>query len=243
MGSVTLETSAPPRASLASDARDVAGRLLVGTAAGALAGGVIGGVGGRLVMLVLRLASDPVVLGVTSDDGFEIGRFTLGGTVNLAGGMAAFGAANGALYVVLRGSIPPRLRLVLWSAFAALVGGSQFVHADGVDFTLLEPLWFAVLSFVVLPGLAAVVVVVLVEHWLGDAHHRPRSVVLGVAAALGTAGLVVAALLGVAVLVARRIGAVAALRHLGRVVVPAGLAVGSAVAAWYVVDEARRILG
>jgi len=242
MGSVTVEAAARRR-SPASDVRDVADRILVGAAAGALAGAVVGGVGGRLVMLLLRLTSDPIVLGVTSDDGFEIGRFTLGGSVNLAGGMAAAGAANGALYVVLRSSIPARLRAVLWPAFAAAVGGSQFVHADGVDFTLLDPLWLAVVSFVALPGLAALAVVLLVERWLGSTEHRPRPALLAIAAALGTFGLVVAALLGAAVVVARRVGVAAVLGRLGRVAVPAALLAGSAVAAWYVVDEARQILG
>jgi hypothetical protein len=231
------------RTPLALDVREVAGVLLVGGAAGALSGAVVGGIGGRLVMLLLRLTSDPIVLGVTSDDGFEIGRFTLGGSANLVGGMAAAGAANGALYVVLRDAIPARLRAGLWSVFAAAVGGSQVVHADGVDFTLLDPLWLAVVSFVVLPGLAALAVVLLVERWLGEPQRRPRAAVLGVAAALGTVGLVVAALLGAAVVGARRAGAAALLGRLGRAVVPAALVGGSAVAAWYVVDEARRILG
>ena len=72
--------------------------------------------------------------------------FTLGGSFQLAGAMAAAGAANGILYVVLRDAIPARARAPLWSLFAAAVGGSQFVHADGVDFTLLDPLWLAVLG-------------------------------------------------------------------------------------------------
>ena len=75
-------------------------------------------------MLVLRLTSDPIVLGTTSDDGFEIGRFSVVDTLGLVGGLAAIGAANGALYVVLRGAIRPRLRAPLWSLFGAAVGDS-----------------------------------------------------------------------------------------------------------------------
>jgi hypothetical protein len=33
-------------------------------------------VGGRLAMLLLRLTSDPVLRGVSTDDGFTIGRFS-----------------------------------------------------------------------------------------------------------------------------------------------------------------------
>ena len=217
--------------------------LLVGSAAGALAGALIGGIGGRLLMLVLRLTSDTMVVGMISDDGFEIGRFGVADTIGLVAGLAVLGAANGALYVVVRGSISPGLRAPLWSLFAAAVGGSQFVHADGVDFTLLEPLWLAVISFVALPGFAALVVVHLVERWLRGPERRPRPVVLAVAAALGTFGLLFAAMLGLAALVMRGLGLTALLARLGRVVVPAGLGVGIAVAGWYVVAEAVQILG
>ena len=217
--------------------------LLIGAAAGALAGAVVGGVGGRLVMLVLRLASDPFVNGMMSDDGFEIGRVTFGGTVQLMGGMAALGAANGALYVVLRGSIPPRLRLLLWSLFGAAVGGMAFVHADGVDFTVLEPLWFAVLSFVALPGLGALGVAVLVERWLGNPHGQPHPAALAIAAALGTVALALVAALGLAVLAARRLGLAGRLGAVGRVVVPPALVLATVAAAWVAFEQASQILG
>jgi hypothetical protein len=217
--------------------------LLVGAAAGALAGAVVGGIGGRLVMFVLRLTSDPLVIGVTSDDGFEIGRFTLGGTLGLIGGMAALGCANGALYVVLRSCIPPALRVGLWSVFAAAVGGMAFIHADGVDFTLLDPLWFAVLSFVALPGLAALVVVLLAERWLADDRSRPPLAVLAIAAVTGTVALVLGAVAAAAVLAARRLGLAGRLAVLGRVVVPAALVIGTVVGAWVTIDEASQILG
>lgn len=231
------------RASVRADAREVLGTLLVGTAAGALAGIVVGGLGGRIVMLVLRLTSDPIVIGVTSDDGFEIGRFTVGGTFQLLGATAALGAANGALYVVLRSALPRRARAPLWSLFAAAVGGSQFVHADGVDFVLLDPLWLAVAVFVALPGLAALVVAVLVERWLQDDASRPGTAVLGLAAVTGTVSLPLAAALAAAVLLTRRLGLSRPLARAGRLVVPTVLVVGTMAAGWYTVDEAAQILG
>ena len=233
---------ADARVSVGHDARDVATTVLVGAAAGALAGLVVGGVAARIVMLALRALSDPIVIGVTSDDGFEIGRFTLGGSFQLAGGMAAAGAANGILYVVLRGSIPAHARAPLWSLFAAFVGGSQFLHAEGVDFTLLDPRWFAVLSFVVLPGLAALVVVLLAERWLADESSRPSLPVLVIAAVTGTVALVLGALAAAAVLAARRLGVAAPLAVLGRVVVPSALVVGTVVGAWVTIAEASQIL-
>ena len=67
--------------------------LLVGAASGAVAGVVIGGIGGRLAMLVLRQQS-PGAVGLTSDAGFEIGRVTLTGSL----GLAAFAAVAGGLF-------------------------------------------------------------------------------------------------------------------------------------------------
>ena len=89
--------SAPRTSTVADDARSIAWWLLVGAAAGAVAGFVIGGVGGRLAMLLLRLTSPESVIGVISDDGFEIGVVTTK-TLNLLFGMTMLGAANGVLY-------------------------------------------------------------------------------------------------------------------------------------------------
>ena len=243
MSTVTTGASVPDRPTLGADTRAVARILLAGTAAGAIAGAVVGGIGGRLVMLVLRHTSDPLVDGMISDDGFEIGRFSLADTLGLVGGLAAIGAANGALYAVLRGALPPRFRVLLWSLFGAAVGGSQFVHADGVDFTFLGPLWFAVAAFVALPGLAALCVALLVERWLRDPERQPHPAALALGAALGTVGLVVAGVLGLAVLVVRRLGLAPLAARIGRVVVPAGLVLGIAAGAWATATEAAQILG
>jgi hypothetical protein len=231
------------RVSVGHDARDVATTVLVGAAAGALAGLGVGGLAGRLVMFALRALSDPIVIGMTSDDGFEMGRFTLGGSFQLAGAMAAAGAANGILYVVLRDAIPARARAPLWSLFAAAVGGSQVVHAEGIDFTLLDPLWLAVLWFVLLPGLAALVVVLLAERWLADGSSRPPLPALVIAAVTGTVALVLGAVAVAAVLGARRLGLAGRLALVGRLVVPAALVMGTVVGAWVTIDEATQILG
>ena len=204
------------RASLGADAGYAVTLVLVGAAAGALAGIVVGGIAGRFVMLLLRALSDPIVIGVTSDDGFVIGQVTLGGSLQLAGGMAALGAVNGVLYVLLRDAIPTKARAVLWSLFAAAVGGSQIVHGDGIDFALLEPLWLAVAAFVALPGLAALVVVQLVERWLGARASPAASRIPRGGGAAGTIALLFAVPAALAVLLARRFGLTARLVAIGR---------------------------
>jgi hypothetical protein len=145
--------------------------------------------------------------------------------------------------VLLRDAIPLKARAALWSLFAAAVGGSQIVHGDGVDFTLLEPLWLAVAAFVALPGLAALVVVLLVERWLGGEHRPPHPAFLAVAALAGTLALLFAVPAAVAVLLTRRFVLRARLVAIGRVVVPAALVLGTVAGAWATAVEASRILG
>ncbi len=65
MQRLTWQDLAPSGATLAS-----------GVSAGFISGVLIGGVGGRLAMLVLRLTSDPALRGAQTDDGFTIGVFS-----------------------------------------------------------------------------------------------------------------------------------------------------------------------
>ena len=79
-----------------------AGRgFAVATAAGALSGLLVGGIVGRLAMMLLaRLA--PETTGVRSDDGFLIGQFTLSGTLNLLALGTLLGVLGGGIYFVVR---------------------------------------------------------------------------------------------------------------------------------------------
>ena len=158
--------------------------------------------------------------------------------------MTALGAMNGVLYAAVRSAIPGRLRLPLWVGFAALVGGSLFVHEDGVDFTLISPLLLAIALFVLLPGVAAALVVLLVERWDREAAWRNRRLtVLVVAASLGsTFALVPAALVTVASFLVRRAGAHKRLLQVGRIVVPLGLAAITVIAGIDLIGESSRIL-
>src|SRR5258708_6692212 len=61
--------------SLMSSAFGAATFLSRGLRWGLVAGAIIGGLGGRLAMLVLRLTSNGSVRGVKTSDGFVIGRF------------------------------------------------------------------------------------------------------------------------------------------------------------------------
>jgi hypothetical protein len=145
-------------------------RVLV--VAGVVVGVVVAGFGSRLAMFALRLTSPDQVRGVTSDDGFTIGRATLGGTYNLLVLGAVVGVIGAAAYRWVAPWLvgPGWLRRFTTGIASAVVVGSMLVHADGVDFNLLEPTWFAVGLFVALPGLFGVVIGVAV-----DAVARPGS--------------------------------------------------------------------
>jgi len=230
-------------AAIRDDARGVAWWVLVGAAAGAIAGFLVGGIGGRIAMLLLRLTSPDAVVGMTSDNGFEIGVVTLD-TLQLVLAMALLGGINGVLYAALRGAIPARLRLPLWAVLAAALGGANIVHEDGVDFTVLEPAAVAIALFVLLPGAAAALVVVLVERGSRVEPWADRRLSAGLCAAAlaGSFALFFAAVVGIAALAIRRVGASGVLRRIAAVVVPAGLVVVTLVAAWELVSESTRIV-
>lgn len=138
-------------------------RVLV--VAGIAVGAILVGVGSRLAMFVLRITSPDSVRGVTSDDGFIIGRVTLGGTYNLLLLGAAVGVIGAGAYRLVAPWLigPGWFRRFTTGAASAAVAGSMLVHADGVDFTLLKPTWLAIGLFVALPGLFGVVIGMVVD--------------------------------------------------------------------------------
>jgi hypothetical protein len=139
-------------------------RLAAVTALGALLGLLVGGVGGRLAMMLLaRLNTE--VSGITSDDGFTIGQFTLSDTAGLLVLTTFIGVFGAGVYVVVRPlMIGPRWFQVLSVAGGAgVVAGAVIVHTDGVDFRLLDPAWLAIALFVAIPGAYAALLTLVAE--------------------------------------------------------------------------------
>lgn len=135
-------------------------RFRVLVVAGVTVGVLVVGAGSRLAMLLLRLTSPDSVVGVTSDDGFTIGRFTVGGTYNLLLLGASVGIIGAATYRAVAPWLlgPAWFRRLTTAAASGAVVGSMLVHSDGVDFRLLKPLWLAIGLFVALPALFAVAI-------------------------------------------------------------------------------------
>jgi hypothetical protein len=158
--------------------------------------------------------------------------------------IALLGAINGIQYAALRGAIPRRLRLPLWSVFAAALGGANIVHDDGVDFTFLEPAALAIALFVALPGAAAAVVVLLVERWsrVEPWSDRRLSVGLCIGAIAGSFALGFALLVAAGALAVRRARLDELLARVARVAVPAALVVVTAISCVELVAVSARIL-
>jgi hypothetical protein len=219
------------------DVREMAWRCLFAIGARSIVGLVIGGIGGRLVMLVIRLQSDESVNGLLTDDGFRVGVFTTatGFLLTVAAGL---GGLTGALYLLLRGALPRRGRAIVWGVVLGLSTGADILNPDTFDFNALDSKPFIVVSFVLLPTLAALVIALAIERlltvepWSG----RGLTVVLMIGALPLVPVLPVFLVVAGAALGVRRAPRFAdGLQRLLRVAVPIGLAlfaVRSAVELW-----------
>jgi len=145
-----------------------------------LTGAIVGGVGGRLAMLVLRLTSDPSLSGAKTDDGFIIGRFS-GDSLFLLIFTTGLGVLGGILYLAVRSWLPERWRAALTGVFGGVVGGALFIRPGGLDFTLLDPLPLAIAMFIALPAMYGVGMSLLVERLLrpGSSWSRSRAWIIG----------------------------------------------------------------
>lgn len=134
-------------------------------AAGLIAGFVIGGIGGRIAMLILRLTSEPSLHGLQTDDGFTIGIVS-GATMFLLIVTTLGGVIGGLAYLSVRSWLPERLRPWLFGSLAAVVGGARIIRPEGIDFSRLEPLSLAVVMFVAIPAAYGVATSLLAERFL-----------------------------------------------------------------------------
>jgi hypothetical protein len=225
-------------------------RVRAAIVGGFLAGVLVGGVGGRIAMLILRLTSTPAVRGLESDDGFAIGQIS-GATVFLLILTGVLGAIGGLAYLAARNWIPPRWRAAVAALVAGSIGGADVIDPVGLDFNVLGPLPLAVAMFVALPAAYGALMSVLVERRLG-AEHPPSNVAVWVpcilfALAIGLTGEVGVAILtasAIAWILHRRVPALGAVwasgpvEWLGRAL----LAAVTGVAAFRLVGDAVDIL-
>jgi hypothetical protein len=225
-------------ATLRNDLTAAARPVAAVAVAGALTGAVIGGVGGRLAMFVLRLTSDPALRGLKTDDDFTIGIFS-DATLFLVIVATVLGIIGGLVYLVVRGWIPERGRPWLFGALTGIVGGATVIRPGGIDFTLLEPLGLAVAMFIILPAAYGVGTSLLAERFLADdsAFGRSRAWITGLVLLLplgflGVIGLAVLALILAAMLLGRAVPAIASLWNSPPVAWIGRVGLGAIAIAW-----------
>ena len=138
--------------------------LLLGGAAGAWAGLLVGGIGGRLAMFILRRTSDPSVNGIESDDGFTIGQFS-SATIFLLAVTTVLGMVVGLVVTAARSQLRGHIGFVLIVLAGGTVGGAAIIKPKGVDFNLLEPLPLACVMFILIPLAATALTLVFAARW------------------------------------------------------------------------------
>jgi hypothetical protein len=118
--------------------------------AGALAGLLVGGIGGRIVMRLSAIAGGPDVVGTITENGNAVGQITAKGTLGLLvfGGLFS-GIAGGVILAIvapwLRWAGP--VRGLVFGVFVLAVAGRTVIDASNPDFVILQPAWLNVVMF------------------------------------------------------------------------------------------------
>jgi hypothetical protein len=167
-GSLRREPPAPlPRD---ATSKVVAARWLrtacIGVVGGAIAGVLVAGLGGRLVMRILAATSGAGVQGIKTEAEEVVGEVTLGGTFFLVLFAGALGALLGVLFVAVRRWLPERAwfaGLVFGLVGIALVRPLQLLDPGSIDFDIVRPLALAVPLLVAIPLFYGIVVASAVE--------------------------------------------------------------------------------
>ena len=154
-GEVTA-SHVPIASSLTDRLRERLRWIAVRGLAAVIAGVLVLGLGGRLVMFISRLLH-PDAVGRLTENGNLIGEFTIEGTLGLLifGGLSG-GLFAGVVWVIVKEWIPDNPMLVGLGATA--IGGFLLIEADNRDFLILTPPGLDVFLLLALVFLFGVVV-------------------------------------------------------------------------------------
>lgn len=125
--------------------------VTVAVVSGVASGVLIAGAGGRLAMRLLAATAGDAAQGRLTEADEIVGRITTGGSIGFILFTALFfGAASGALYVVIRRWLPSgRLGGLAYGLLLLIVAAPTIdpLRAENPDFGIVRPGWVAVLVF------------------------------------------------------------------------------------------------
>jgi hypothetical protein len=134
--------------------------------AGALAGLLVGGIGGRIVMRLSAIAGGPEVAGAITENGATVGEITAEGTMALLLFGGLFSGISGGVILAM---VAPWLRWagavrgLVFGVFVLAVAGPAVIDASNFDFLILQPAWLNVVMFSALFLLFGVAAVILLD--------------------------------------------------------------------------------
>lgn len=127
--------------------------LAVATTAGVVAGVLVPGLGGRLLMRILGATSGDAAQGRLTEADEVVGEITTGGTIAIVFFVGLFGGLLAAfVFVLLRRWLPTTAGpagVVVGILLLGTIGVSDAMSPDNVDFAILRPTWLAVTLIVV----------------------------------------------------------------------------------------------
>jgi len=126
-----------------------------GGLAAMVAGVLVTGVGGRLIMR-FSAATNPEQDGAITEAGNAVGRISAPGTIDLVVGNGLFvGLVMGFVWIAVREWLPASApaRLLAAATVATLTGGSGVIDSGNLDFRLLSPAWLHIMLFLALVAL------------------------------------------------------------------------------------------
>jgi hypothetical protein len=143
-----LAARRPDGESSGSSALDALRTLAVATTSGVIAGVLVPGLGGRLVMRVLGATSGDSAQGRLTEADEVVGRITTDGTIGVVMFVGVFGGVLAGLgYVLVRRWLPITAGpagVVAGILLLGTIGVSDAMSPGNVDFEILGPTWLAV---------------------------------------------------------------------------------------------------
>lgn len=128
--------------------------LAVVTSAGVIAGVLVPGLGGRLLMRVLGATSGAAAQGRVTDADEVVGEITAGGSIAIIVFVGIFGGLVAALgYLVARRWLPTTAGpagIVIGIVLLGTIGVGDPMSPDNIDFEILRPTWLAITLIVFL---------------------------------------------------------------------------------------------